>query len=287
MITRRCAQRQFLLRPSKAVSQVVLYLLARGAERFSVDVHAYCALSNHYHLVVTDRLGNLPAFMQYMNCLIARALNAYYGRWENVWAPGSYNALTLVGEDDVIDKIVYVLANPVAAGLVSRGDEWPGLRSSPQDFGTCVEVERPAFFFPDAGEAPECITLNISSPNFASGLGGEELALLVEEKLQTREAELRADMARRGKSFAGAKRARRQSPLARPGNGEPRRKLVPRFACRDKQRRIDALMEYKRFLREYRQALRDFCDGLREALFPYGTYWMRVHFAARCAPMPP
>ncbi len=98
---------------------------------------------------------------------------------------------------------------------------------------------------------------------------------------------MRADMARRGKKFAGAKFVRRQSPVARPGDAEPRRKLVPRFACRDKQRRIDALVEYKRFLRAYRDALREFCEGLREALFPYGTYWMRVHFAARCASMPP
>ncbi len=126
-------------------------ILACAAERFSIDVHAYCAMSNHYHLVVTDRFGVLPAFMQLLNCLIARALNAHYGRWENVWAPGSYNAVTLVDEDDAVEKIVYVLANPVAAGLVSRGEEWPGLRSSPRDFGTCLEVERPAFFFQEDG----------------------------------------------------------------------------------------------------------------------------------------
>ncbi len=286
MITRRRAQRQFLLRPSKAVNQVVLYLLAYAAERFSIDVHAY-VLSNHYHLVVTDRLGNLPAFMQFLNCLIARALNAYYGRWENVWAPGSYSAVTLVGEEDVVEKIVYVLANPVAAGLVSRGEEWPGLRSSPRDFGTRVEVERPAFFFQKEGDATESIALSISAPQFASGLSGEELAPLVEEKLQTREAEIRTETARRGKKFAGVKAVRRQDPLGRPGNAEPRRRLSPRFACRDKHRRIDTLVKYKTFLREYREALRDFCEGLREALFPHGTYWMRVHFAARCAPMPP
>ncbi len=129
--------------------------------------------------------------------------------------------------------------------------------------------------------------MSISAPQFASGLPGEELAPLVEEKLQAREADIRADMARRGKRFAGVKAVRRQSPLARPGDPEPRRMLIPRFACRDKQRRIDALMKYKEFLREYREALRDFCEGIREALFPYGTYWMRVHFAARCAPRPP
>ncbi len=287
MVTRRCAQRQFLLRPSKVVNQVVLYLLAHAAERFLIDVHCYCVLSNHYHLIVTDRLGNLPAFTQLLNCLVARALNAYYGRRENVWTPGSYSAVTLVGEEDVIDKTVYVLANPVAAGLVSHGDEWPGLRSSPQDFGTCREIIRPAFFFQDNGSMPDRVSLNISAPPLQSGLSQEQLTSLVEKNLESKEADIRNDMDRRGRRFAGVRAVRRQSPLARPGNAEPYRKLNPRFACRDKERRIDALLKYKRFLREYRSALTEFCAGLREALFPFGTYWMRVHFAARCAPMPP
>jgi REP element-mobilizing transposase RayT len=39
-------------------------------------VHAWCVLSNHYHLVVTDPDARLPAFMQYLDSLVARAMNA-------------------------------------------------------------------------------------------------------------------------------------------------------------------------------------------------------------------
>ena len=46
LVTRRCAQRQFLLRPSKTVNEVFLYVLAVAAARFGILVHAYCVLSN-------------------------------------------------------------------------------------------------------------------------------------------------------------------------------------------------------------------------------------------------
>ena len=46
LVTRRCTQRQFLLRPSKATNDVFLYLLAIAAQRFDIQVHAFCVLSN-------------------------------------------------------------------------------------------------------------------------------------------------------------------------------------------------------------------------------------------------
>ena len=49
---------------------------------------------------------------------------------------------------DIVDKVVYVLANPVTAGLVPRGRLWPGLWSAPREFGAApTEYLRPSFFF--------------------------------------------------------------------------------------------------------------------------------------------
>ena len=49
LVTRRCLQRQFLLRPSKLTNQVFGFLLAIAARRFDVDLHACCVMSNHFH----------------------------------------------------------------------------------------------------------------------------------------------------------------------------------------------------------------------------------------------
>ncbi len=47
LLTRRTAQRQFLLLPSEVVNQVFLYCLAFAALAYGLEVHAFCVLSNH------------------------------------------------------------------------------------------------------------------------------------------------------------------------------------------------------------------------------------------------
>jgi putative transposase len=44
LVTRRCTQRQFLLRPSPLVNQVFTFCLAYAASKTGVLVHGYCAL---------------------------------------------------------------------------------------------------------------------------------------------------------------------------------------------------------------------------------------------------
>jgi REP element-mobilizing transposase RayT len=148
LVTRRCSQRQFLLRPCKLTNEIFLYVLARAVERFGIKIHAFCVLSNHHHIVLTDPDAKLPAFEQYLDSLVARAVNCSLGRWESFWAPPTYSAVRLVTPADVIDKTAYCLANPVEAGLVRRGSEWPGLWSSPEQVGRApIVARRPAGFF--------------------------------------------------------------------------------------------------------------------------------------------
>src|SRR5262249_62179979 len=57
MITRRCSQRQFLLRPDAATNNAFRYCLIHAALRSEIDVLLPCAMSNHYHAVIYDRAG--------------------------------------------------------------------------------------------------------------------------------------------------------------------------------------------------------------------------------------
>jgi REP element-mobilizing transposase RayT len=118
LITRRTSERRFLLKPVPEVRQVFGYLLAVASERHGVRIHAFSCLSTHFHLVVSDPEGTLPAFMHLLDGFLARALNSWWGRWESFWAPESYSRVELVEGRDVIDKIIYTLANPVSSGLV-------------------------------------------------------------------------------------------------------------------------------------------------------------------------
>ena len=59
---------------------------------------------------------------------IAKSMNTELRRRESLWAPGSYDHVALEDDEAVLSAIVYTLMNPVAAGLVRSGHQWPGLR---------------------------------------------------------------------------------------------------------------------------------------------------------------
>lgn len=282
LVTRRCAQRQLLLRPSRSTNDIFLYVLAVAVRRYGMKLHAYCVLSNHFHLVLTDPLAQLPAFEQYLDSLVARAVNASLGRWEAFWAPSSYSAVALTSPEDVVDKVAYVLANPVAAALVRRGRDWPGLWSDPERIGgEPVVARRPEAFFSAKGSMPETAELALSAPG-----GFESMSAFRDRVLAAVEgAEQRAVSAvmQAGGRFLGALEVLAQETLRRARTPEPRRQLNPRVAARDKWKRLETLARLVDFLQRYRAAWRARRAGDLTAIFPPGTYLMRVAHGAPCA----
>jgi REP element-mobilizing transposase RayT len=279
-VTRRCAQRELLLRPSPTTNAVFAYVLALAASRFEIQVHAFCVMSNHWHAVVTDPYARLPAFAQYLGSLVARALNASLRRSEAFWGAPSVSAVVLAEPADVVDKTAYVLANPVAAGLVRSGRDWPGLWSSPERFGAGpVRVKRPPIFFRE-GHMPEETTLALTPPpGFASGA---VFRSAVEEALAVLEASAREQLASEGRGFMGPARVLAQRTSARPARASPGGGINPRVAARDPETRVGLLAALKEFLARYRAALRARRAGASDALFPAGTYLLRVAHGVRC-----
>jgi len=277
LVTRRCSQRQFLLRPSAVTNGVFSYVLAVAARRFGVLVHAFCVLSNHFHLVVTDTEARLPAFEQYLDSLVARALNASLGRWESFWAPSSYSAVVLLAPADVVAKAAYVLANPVAAHLVRRGRDWPGLWSDPDRIGRGgTDVERPSVFFRANGRMPASASLELTQPP------GFESVADFRRQLDSALAALEEAAAVGGRVFLGAQKVLSQKPTARPICDEPRRTMKPRVAGRDRWKRMEALGRLASFVEAYKDAWSQFREGVRDALFPAGTYGLRISQGVRC-----
>lgn len=282
LVTRRCARRELLLCPSAETNAIFIYVLALAARRYAVEVHACCVLSNHFHLIVTDPLAQLPAFAQYLGSLVARAMNTSLKRWESFWAPSSYSAVALCGPEDVVAKTAYVLANPSAAGLVRHGDEWPGLWTAVDRIGAAPwKAERPTTFFRERGGLPSCVDLQLTTPpGFASS---EDFRERVRSALAALEAQAAADRERDGRGFMGAARVLTQKPSRRPRVDEERRTLNPRVAGIDKWKRIEALSRLVDFLTAYRKALAARRAGVLEVVFPAGTYLLRVAHGVQCA----
>ena len=315
MVSRRCTQRQFLLRPDPVIEQVLTFCLGLAAQRHGIEVFCLVAMSNHVHIGLRDPKGRLPRFMEHFDSLVARALNCYHRRGENFWAPGSYSAVNLADEDAVLDKIVYMITNPIEANLVDMPDQWPGLLTLTRDLGRRELVaRRPMFFFrqprsdDDASDAdhtapgrarrrypprdctPDEVRLRLTRPPGFHELGDDALRALLARRVAARVDELQALHRREGRGPAlGRDVVLLQRPTDTPGPSTPSFELNPRLACRDRWKRAERLQDLVQFWRDHHEheASVRFRAGERDVVFPAGTWLYRVVYGARCRPATP
>ncbi len=294
LVTRRCIFQLFLIVPAPLLVAALKYCLAEAATRYGIQIHAFCFLSNHYHLIVTDPHQMLPAFLAHFNRNAAWCINAWLHRKGCVWEPGSYNAVRLSESDGPLEKLAYVESNAVAAGLVSAASLWPGLHSLPEQLGTSETIKRPEFFFRKDGTMPEEVTLTLCPPPWKAcpDMTLQEWREASARHLHEREETIRKDFQARGRTFLGVKKVLSTSPYDSPRSRESARQgtekdgIRPRLAEHDVSLRRKALQLLKEFVNAYRKALKAFQQGVKDVVFPAGTYKMRVLFGVRCAPVP-
>ena len=283
LITRRCTQRQFLLRPDKETSQVFTYCLAHAAQKFGITVLLSTMVSNHHHTIVWDPSGLEVPFREHFHKLTAKALNARWGRWENLWSSVEPSVVVLRAED-LLEKLVYVATNPVKDHLVERVHHWPGtafVRALLER--QTITVKRPRFFFTKDGTMPEELDLTLELP--AHLPGRDELLAALSRRIEEEEERLIAERQRKGRRVLGRRRVLRQWWSDRPAGREPRRVLNPRVANSDKWLRIAHLQSNKQWQADYRVAYKAMAAGQTYA-FPHGTYWWRRFGNAVVMPPP-
>jgi REP element-mobilizing transposase RayT len=277
MVTRRCTQRQFLLRPDRSTNNAFIYCLAEAAQRFEIDVVLATTMSNHYHAVVYDRFGRLPQFTEHFHKMFARCQNALRGRWENLWSSEQVCVVRLVRAEDILRKLVYVATNPVKDHLVARVHHWPGVNGLKALVSASpMRATRPRHFFRADGSMPEEVSLQMALPA-ELGNHAEMLSNLLAEVAA---AEIEADNERRRNriQLIGRGRILRQSWWDSPSTPERRRNLRPQIAARSTWARVEAILRNRDFLLAYREARALWALG-QPSTFPVGTYWLR-RFAA-------
>ncbi len=275
MITRRCSERRFFLRPDGETNNAFIYCLALAAQRAKVEILFAEAMSNHYHAGIHDPLGNFPVFSEHFHALLARCQNAHLGRFENLWSSDPTSVVQLVEPNDVLEKMVYAYTNPAAADLVDAAEEWPGVSTFQAAVTTGhLVATRPKFFFRPDGKLPDLVTVNIARPHGFAALTQAEWNELVTTRIRCGEAEHRERRRAAGKSVLGREAILRQRPFDIPNTREPHFGISPRVAAKNKGPRIDALGHAKVFVERYRVAIKQWMAGAANVVFPYGTYWM-------------
>jgi len=282
LITRRVILRYFLLRPDALMNQILLYLLASAARRHGVQVHAICVMSTHLHLVVTDVRGVLPAFLQSFHRVVARCTQVLR-RWKGgVWDKQPTSLVRLETPAAVVEEIAYVLANPVAAGLVRHAHEWPGVKVLVDDIGkTVLCASRPVGYLDQKNpQWTEEVTLPISLPPCIEEEHADAFRRQVAAQLARLEAQAQVKMA--GCSFLGAEQVMLVPYDSRATSEEPEHDRNPTFAVGHQQGEALSLAvaAVRAFRTSYRAALKKWHAGDRGAVFPAGTWWMRVFHGA-------
>jgi putative transposase len=287
LITRRILRRAFRLRPSELTNQIVGYLLAALLPAYDIDCFGYVVMSNHVHLGLVDNKGRLPSFLRQFFSLLARALNRLHGTSDIVWDGRGPDIVYLADLGAVVDKVGYIMANPVKAGLVEYGREWPGLRSQSKHYGKSIIFSRPpVFFYGLSKRLPAEGTLTLAIPPMAAHLDRGAFVHQVEQAVHVHEQAARAAHRKTGRPFLGAPACRATDPFACPTTPPPKSDTRhSEVAARDSVSR-DIL---EKCLHDFRQAYAEtratYLDGHRDVRWPYGT-WYRVHID-RCAVLDP
>ncbi|MEM7153883.1 MAG: hypothetical protein AAF799_13625 [Myxococcota bacterium] len=275
----------FFLLPTPETRWILAYCLGYVREKFSIELHEFIFLSNHYHLVLTDPLGELPAFMRDFNSLVARTLNAAQGRWEALWSVEPYCAPALCEGEDIFDKCVYTLCNANEAGLVRYAKDYEGLCSWSWEYGRERRFRRPDHFFSD--EMPDEVSVVLTRPaatrpELDDGGLRREIRRVVRSREMTNARRIRKE----GGAFLGMKRVLRQRTTDSPSTRAPRKGMRPRVAGRTRWARVEAIQRNQKFEEDYRSARKRFSADERDVVFPYGTYKLRIEFGVPCEAPP-
>jgi hypothetical protein len=273
MVTRRCTQRKFLLTPSRASNNAVIYCLAVAAELASVNVMLFIAMSNHLHELLFDRDGNLVQFYEHFHRLLAKCMNAHLGRWENFFSSEQTNVVRCETREDILGALVYIATNPVAADLVENTAQWPGANGIEALLtGEPLRATRPTFYFDPDGEMPDEVELYLRVP---PELGDHDAFIAdLRRGIAQAEAEEKRKRDSIGRKVVGRNKILRQHWDSSPTSHEPRRNMRPSIKAIDIFKRLEAIQRRRDFLRLYRLARQALISGT-PIPFPHGTYWLK------------
>ena len=101
-----------------------LRLVARIVAEQRWTCHAYCLMTNHFHLLLELADATLARGMHRLNGAYAQRFNERYDRSGHV-LEGPYRVVEVVEDAHLHEACRYIALNPVRAKTVLRPDDWP------------------------------------------------------------------------------------------------------------------------------------------------------------------
>jgi REP-associated tyrosine transposase len=122
-VASRGVDKQAIFGVVEADRAVFMALLARTVERYRWNLHAYCLMGNHFHLVLDTPDANIARGMQYLKSSYALWFNDCKPRQGCLFERRYYDDI-LEDEAHAVAVCRYVVLNPVRARLCLHPADW-------------------------------------------------------------------------------------------------------------------------------------------------------------------
>jgi putative transposase len=98
--------------------------LRDGAKKHNVEIHAYCIMSNHFHILATTLENNLSSFMHGLETAYVGHMRDRHHWVGHVFA-GRFESHLIKERKYLLTLIRYIHLNPVRAAMVTLPDGYP------------------------------------------------------------------------------------------------------------------------------------------------------------------
>ncbi|GAA3565824.1 hypothetical protein GCM10022265_14800 [Marinobacter xestospongiae] len=100
-------------------------VLAEGLKRNGAELHAYCLMTNHVHLLITPQhADSISRLMQHVGRQYVQYINKNYRRSGTLWE-GRHKGSLVDAENYLLSCYRYIELNPVTAGMVDQPEQYP------------------------------------------------------------------------------------------------------------------------------------------------------------------
>jgi len=96
----------------------------RVVQRYGWVLHAYCLMTNHFHLLVETPEPNLSAGMQRLKSEYATYFNDRFALVGHLFQQ-RFGSSLIEGDEYYAEALRYIAFNPVKAGLCQHPTDWP------------------------------------------------------------------------------------------------------------------------------------------------------------------
>lgn len=110
--------------PDKIYFKLFLDGVREASERFNLEVHAYCLMTNHYHLLVKTPEANLQRAMRHINGVYTQRYNKLL-KTDGSLFRGRYKSILVDSDNYLLQLSQYIHLNPLTAGMVERLTDYP------------------------------------------------------------------------------------------------------------------------------------------------------------------